>query len=267
MKQNFPRIAHFTLVVFAGILGIAQSDRGTADISFVEVSSDAGISHSSQTWGASWGDFNGDKFPDLWVSNHQRYPSLYQGLGGGLFADVTLDVVVGAGSSSDEVEGYVVVDPDTRVVVHADTHTAAWADIDNDGDQDLLELSGGGGGYACPNWKHPHMKNHLYLSDGGLLQDIAADMGIELDAHRSRNPLFFDWNQDGLLDVANGAIHSEVCSTMILEQDATGFVDITPLTGLGTASCYFLQLTDLANSGTPQVICQNHPQFPYKIFL
>ena len=40
---------------------------GLADIRFKEVTTDAGIHHAGTSFGASWGDFNGDGWPDLWV--------------------------------------------------------------------------------------------------------------------------------------------------------------------------------------------------------
>ena len=67
-------------------------------------------------------DFNGDGWPDLWVGNHNYKPSLYINQRKGSFVDI-IDRVWDA-------------DP------KADTHGASWADFDNDGDQDLIELVG-----------------------------------------------------------------------------------------------------------------------------
>ena len=46
-----------------------------AEIKFEEVTREVGITHEGSTWGASWGDFNGDGWPDLWVGNHNYKPN------------------------------------------------------------------------------------------------------------------------------------------------------------------------------------------------
>ena len=63
-----------------------------AEIQFVDASAGAGISHIGPSFGASWGDFNGDGWPDLWVSNHYESPSIYLNQTDGSFSDVALQV-------------------------------------------------------------------------------------------------------------------------------------------------------------------------------
>ena len=86
-------------------------------ISFEEVTNATGISYVGPSYGAYWGDFNGDIYPDLYVSNHGMPGILYLNQGDGTFVDITSEVFL------QELEG--------------DTHGAAWADFDNDGDHDL----------------------------------------------------------------------------------------------------------------------------------
>ena len=93
---------------------------GLADIRFKEVTTDAGIDHTGTTYGASWGDFNADGWPDLWVGNHNTKPTLYLNK-----QDSTFENIIDQVWSGDS---------------KADTHGVAWADFDNDGDQDLVEV-------------------------------------------------------------------------------------------------------------------------------
>ncbi|MEM1231995.1 MAG: VCBS repeat-containing protein, partial [Pseudomonadota bacterium] len=93
-----------------------------AEIRFDDVSTVSGVdSVRSETWGVSWGDYNGDGFPDLFVNNHRNTASLFQNNADGTFSDVALQ--------ADTDRGWTFTPKDT--------HGAAWADFDGDGDQDL----------------------------------------------------------------------------------------------------------------------------------
>jgi hypothetical protein len=92
---------------------------------FEDVTAEVGIEYVGQSWGSSWGDFNGDGWPDLWTSNHSLLPSLYINQKDGTFVDRAVDLLP--------------VDVWSKLVGY-DLHGAAWADFDNDGDQDLISL-------------------------------------------------------------------------------------------------------------------------------
>ncbi|MEN8130794.1 MAG: CRTAC1 family protein [Pseudomonadota bacterium] len=147
----------------------------SGSIKFEEVTEQAGISRLSPTAGASWGDFNGDGWPDLWVGNHHlSVPSLYVNRGDGTFLDVASSVFPG--------------------LPRADFHGAAWADFDNDGDQDLLVVTGGGAGRG-------YSQNFLFVNQNGLLVDHAKQLGLDYPLGRGRTPLWLDADGDGQLDV------------------------------------------------------------------
>ncbi len=155
------------------------SGRGQAGILFKEVTGDAAIKHSGTSYGASWGDLNGDGWPDLWVGNHNSKPTLYLNKQDGTFENI-IDQIW----SGDHT---------------ADTHGAAWADFDNDGDQDLVELvdvrENSDGTFSTGRGR-----NHLFVNDKGKLRERAGEYHLDHEGN-ARSPLWFDADRDGLLDL------------------------------------------------------------------
>lgn len=152
----------------------------TGGIQFVDQTRAAGLSiKPTQTWGAAWSDYDGDGDLDLWVNNHQLSPpALYQNQGNGTFVDVTLQVF----------------DPNE---INGDFHGAAWIDVDNDGDQDLIQLAGGDQGAEDDN---PNKQKKLFINNNGILSDQAPALGVDYVTGRGRVPVPMDINQDGRLD-------------------------------------------------------------------
>ena len=177
---------------------------GLAGIEFKEVSTDAGIYHAGTSFGASWGDFNGDGWPDLWVGDHNSKPTLYLNRQDGTFENIIDQVWSG--------------DP------KADTHGAAWADFDNDGDEDLIELVS-----ASENqdgtFRIGGGKNHLFINEKGKLWERAGDFGLDHEGS-ARSPLWFDANRDGLLDllVVNTRESGQPPSNVLLQNKSHHFI-------------------------------------------
>ncbi len=201
------------------------------------------IDSPGETWGGSWGDFDGDGDPDLWMGKHQFTPSaLFRNNGNGSFTDVIDSAVINA------VDHYT-----------DDTHGAAWADFDNDGDQDLIEVCGAGAGAVgtdpviSDNWR-----NNLYVNSGGILAEDALSYGeIEYPTGRSRTPLWLDFDTDGLLDFAISALQTtpEQAPSAVLRQELLGFFDANAATGFPGGSCQNMMLGHLGPGGEPALIC------------
>jgi len=172
----------------------------TATISFEDVSKQSGIYHLFSTAASAWGDLNNDGWPDLWVSNHwHQIPSLYLNQKDGTFLDVAADVLLG--------------NP------RADFHGAAWADFDNDGDQDFFVTTGAGAGRgSCPNY--------LFVNQEGKLRNEASRFGVDYPLGRGRTPLWFDADRDGKLDLLlmNRFRPGGKAPSAIFFQTANGFV-------------------------------------------
>lgn len=77
-----------------------------------------------ESWGATWGDLNSDGYPDIYVSNHRNYGQLqvYNP------TTQTFDPANDTDADGNWNAGFA----------HYDDHGASWADLDNDGDLDLL---------------------------------------------------------------------------------------------------------------------------------
>jgi len=213
------------------------------NLQFEETTELAGISHKGETWGASWGDANGDGLPDLWVSNHLKFPSLYINKGDATFSD----------RASELISNWVF----------ADTHGAAWADYDNDGDQDLLEVSGGGDNIS----RHT---NHFYRNDGGILIDVATEVGLGFPEGRGRTPVWFDFDNDGWLDVV---ISNQIraagggAPSVLLQQLFSSFSDMSSYAGFDISQpSEFAQLSDLSGDGLVDLMAHDKKSHPQSIY-
>src|SRR5215831_987328 len=118
--------------------------------------------------GIAVADVDGDGLYDLYFVNQVGGNELWKNLGGGKFRNIT-------------AEAGVALPGRTSVA-------AAFADVDNDGDQDLFVTTVRGG-------------NALFENDGhGHFKDISHEAGVDLAAHSS-GAFFFDYDNDGLVDL------------------------------------------------------------------
>jgi hypothetical protein len=218
-KVITPRIQTIYLPLFALVLW-SLSSFAWAEIRFQEVTESAGINYSGPTVGASWGDLNGDGYPDLFVPNHRlegNTSSLYLNQGDGNFIDVANTALV--------------------VGPFADLHGAAWADFDNDGDQDLVATAGGGAGRGKSEgrWSYP---NHLFVNHNGKLTNEAKRLGVEYPMGRGRTPLWVDVDRDGQLDLLfmNATRPDAKAPSVLFHQSQNRFEDRTAELGLKNGS-------------------------------
>ncbi|RKU06740.1 hypothetical protein C6501_18410 [Candidatus Poribacteria bacterium] len=233
-----------TLLFIFCLLSTASSE-----IQFEDVSHQVGITRIGESWGNAWGDFDGDGFLDLWATNHRHKPSLYRNNGDGTFTDI-IDVVWDANP-------------------HADTHGVAWADYDNDGDQDLIILSGSGGGLS--SGAHNNHANHFYVNENGILIERAAELGIDYPLLRGRTPLWFDWNSDGKLDVLLTGItrtdsNGNLVTSALFGQTVSGFENESDQAGFSLEdNAALAQLASITPAGTMHLVVSYH-RYPLVVF-
>ncbi|MFM2311761.1 MAG: hypothetical protein RLZZ04_1037 [Cyanobacteriota bacterium] len=219
------------------------------EVLFKDITNSSGISYRGGSYGVAWGDFNNDGYIDLWVGNHGPVANLYQNQGDGTFLDVTPQAF------PNQLGG--------------DLHGAAWADFDNDSDLDLIQLVGANSGKG--SLKDLTLANQVYVNQNGIFDEQALDLGLGYIGARSRNPLWFDYNHDGLLDLLLGTAErpdGKVPTTIFRQEDnlnqhnqQTKFVDLRldsnlDLTSDLTASNFAI-LSDLVGDRTMELITSN----------
>lgn len=118
--------------------------------------------------GIAIADFDGDGRDDIYFLNQLGPNALYRNKGDGTFEEVTQQAGVAIGD---------------RVCV-----AAVFVDYDNDGKPDLFVTTTRGG-------------NILFRNEGnGKFKDVTKEAGLTHIGH-SQTPLFFDFDNDGLLDL------------------------------------------------------------------
>ena len=149
---------------------------------FVDVSESAGFSRTNlqSSWAAAWGDYDLDGYVDVVTLGHNQqdthsFTQLWHNNGDGTFSDVTVPASL-----------------DTR----GDSHGAVWADLDNDGDLDLVIAKGTLKDKSSRNY-HELWRNN---NDGTFI-NVAVPAGVTGVNHRGRGVSAVDYNQDGKLDL------------------------------------------------------------------
>jgi len=228
----------------AAAFSSAAPSTQTGGIAFEEVTESAGIAHTGRSHGVSIGDANGDGWPDIWDDNHQEPPSLYINQGDGAFVDMAN-----------------ILNPPQI----SDQHGAAWADFENDGDQDLIVLAGGGAEGSSGNGS----PNLLFVNqgDGSFIEDSSA-AGVEYAHGRGRTPLWLDHNLDGLFDLIffNQIQPDGVAPPALFQGNGQTFLDVSQSSGFEVMKdANFGLLTNLIVGGPPTLFVHGTP-FPQVVF-
>jgi hypothetical protein len=127
--------------------------------------------------GCSWGDYNNDGYPDLFVWNAGGNNVLYRNNGGGSFTRITTGAIVTDGNSV----------------------AAIWADYNNDGYLDLY-VSNRGSSFPISG---PAQQNFVYMNDGSPNYTFTkiTDQVPATDANYTWSSSWVDYNNDGWLDL------------------------------------------------------------------
>jgi len=231
-------MASVRITMIAGVAALATicglPHIATAQIAFTDVSVEAGVADAGESYGASWGDLNGDGYPDIFASNHRQRNSLYLNLGNGTFADTGAQVLSWRNRS------------------RADTHGASWSDFDNDGDQDLLVSTGVGN------------LNQLLVNENGRLIDRAVERGLTMVDIGGRLPVWYDFDGDRLPDFVM-AQYAGIAR--LFKQNPGGtFTEATSGARLVCTRFHYGQLIDVTADFHLDFLCSDEKLFPQKIY-
>ncbi|CAN5289795.1 hypothetical protein BH20VER2_BH20VER2_12580 [soil metagenome] len=196
LQADYDNDSHLDLLVLrgAGVLGELGDQppsllHNRGDGTFEDVTEKAGLMFAAPTQAGAWGDFDGDGLLDLFVGIESSVVAgfdvpLYQGLeqraarpsklfrnnGDGTFTDV-------ATAAGLNLTGYI--------------KGAAWGDVDNDGFPDL----------AIAQEYGPALLFHNRPAEGKAKPTRKFAAPLQLEPARSSSVVFFDYNQDGWLDL------------------------------------------------------------------
>lgn len=195
LQADYDNDGHVDVLVLrgAGLLGDLGDQppsllRNRGDGVFEDVTEKAGLLFSAPTQCGAWGDFDNDGLLDLFVGVESsaipgfdvplyqetaikldRPCKLFRNNGHGTFTDV-------AAAAGVKVTGYI--------------KGAAWGDIDNDGFPELAIAQGYGPALLLRNQPDAKSKLHRRFAPA-----------LELEPAHSSSVLFFDYDQDGWLDL------------------------------------------------------------------
>ena len=211
---DFDRDGFEDLFVADGVRSILYRNDGHGR--FADVTERAGLARSATEGIAATGvaaaDVDGDGYPDLFVTNAFGPARLFHNRGDGTFEETTAA---------------------SGIAVPGNARSAAFADVDGDGDLDLF-VAVTGDYYAKmpdpPFDANDGLENFLYLNDGhGHFTDATKAWGLSGMTRWTLSALFQDYDQDGRVDLM--ATNDFGLKNLYRNVDGRRFEDVAKKTG------------------------------------
>jgi tetratricopeptide (TPR) repeat protein len=220
------------------------------DGTFTERAQQAGIVSPWGAIGHSWGDYNNDGFPDLFLSNAIGRPQLFRNNGDGTFTDVTTAA---------------------QLDVPALAFNAQFCDVDNDGWLDIIQYTWSihedtihsmRTGSAPP---YGHATRVYKNNRNGTFSVISPQLGLT-ECWGSMSGNAADINNDGYLDIVlgnGGPLVDRNEPMVVLENDGKRFRNITFTAGLPfMGKGHGINCADLFGDGRLAILCATGGAYP-----
>jgi len=187
--------------------------RNNRDGTFTDVTEKAGVPGNGYGMGVAVGDYNGDGYPDIYVTQFGRN-ILYRNNGDGTFTDATDKAGVAAGGWSS---------------------SAVWFDYDNDGRLDLFVCQfaefdaalgcgtdkDGVHHYCIPRIFKPRPSWLFHNNGDGTFTDVSRESGIAEHLGKAWGVVATDLNNDGRMDLF--VSNDTVANFLFINQDGKRF--------------------------------------------
>jgi hypothetical protein len=192
-------------------------------VSFTDVTATAGVADFGRTITASFADYDGDGYLDLYLTKHKQCgtndnsrDTLYHSNGDGTFSDVTALLCSDGTSSCQAVSGL--------------GFSPRWFDFDNDNDLDLYLVNDDINGVYTPNvlWRNDGSDG----AGGWTFTDISAASGTDISLNGMGQGIG-DYDNDGWLDTA----FSNIGANWLMRNNGDGtFTDTSANAGIQRAT-------------------------------
>lgn len=268
------RRALFAAIVSACLLAtsVHPASSAPAAITFTDITGAAGLTSSmpeqdpmkgAYLHAAAWGDVDADGDADLFV---------------GTFTEVTKpsDFYLKRGATGpmpnrlflNDGTGRFTVSDQPALALYGVTSGAVFADLDDDGDDDLVVSNYTRAGPPAPT-ERSHEQNHLYRNDRGRFVEVTDGSGIRpADFTSGRAVGVLDYDVDGCLDlylVVDGLLGNQGPSRLLKGACNLKFTDVTEAAGLRVAQGDVVQglgiaIGDVDGDGLPDIFVPGGPK-------